>query len=39
MYDLGYVVWCYFHYALSYRETRHERFATWRAVIGTPALA
>ena len=25
--------------AAAYRETRHERFATWRAVTGTPALA
>ena len=25
--------------AATYRETRHERFATWRAVTGTPALA
>jgi len=25
--------------ATTYRETRHERFATWRAVIGTPAMA
>src|SRR3954454_4805174 len=25
--------------AAEYRETRHERFATWRAVTGTPALA
>jgi len=23
----------------AYRETRHERFATWRAVTGTPAMA
>src|SRR3954464_4349279 len=25
--------------AAAYRQTRHERFATWRAVTGTPALA
>src|SRR3954451_4131462 len=25
--------------AEAYRETRHERFATWRAVTGTPAMA
>jgi len=25
--------------AAAYRETRHERFATWRAVTGTPAMA
>jgi putative transposase len=25
--------------ATAYRETRHERFATWQAVTGTPALA
>jgi putative transposase len=25
--------------AAAYRETRHERFAIWRAVTGTPALA
>ena len=25
--------------AAVYRETRHERFATWRAVTGAPALA
>ncbi len=24
--------------AAAYRETRHERFATWRAVTGTPAM-
>jgi putative transposase len=23
----------------AYRETRHERFATWRAVTGTPVMA
>jgi hypothetical protein len=25
--------------AAAYRETRHERFATWRAVAGTPHRA
>ena len=25
--------------AAAYRETRAERFATWRAVTGTPAMA
>jgi hypothetical protein len=25
--------------AAAYRETRHERFATWRAVTGTPDMA
>ena len=25
--------------AAAYRETRHERFAVWRAVSGTPAMA
>ena len=25
--------------AAAYRETRHERFAVWRAVTGTPAMA
>lgn len=25
--------------AAAYRETRHERFATWRAVTGTPSMA
>jgi putative transposase len=25
--------------ATAYRETRDQRFATWRAVTGTPALA
>ncbi len=25
--------------AAAYRATRHERFATWQAVTGTPALA
>ena len=25
--------------AAAYRDTRHERFATWRAVTGTPAMA
>jgi transposase len=27
------------HTATDYRQTRSERFATWRAVTGTPALA
>jgi hypothetical protein len=25
--------------AAEYRQTRHERFASWRAVTGTPAVA
>lgn len=25
--------------AAAYRETRDQRFATWRAVTGTPAMA
>ncbi|MDP9372923.1 MAG: hypothetical protein M3Q65_10840 [Chloroflexota bacterium] len=25
--------------AAAYRETHHERFATWRVVTGTPAMA